>query len=519
MNSSILPPVYNAPPVYHGTEKYIYFSFSRLDTEAALPIIREFARHGCNVWYCTPFTDPNTRIAKLKTAAAFVCILSPNYTRSNLCANELAFACDSGIPVIPVCVEKADLSEGMQYYLARVHILDISQADSMEDMQARIREVVSYSAEKTGLFIADSTAAPIPGASSRPAVCPSPKKEHDIPAESIAAPKSGAPSPPDFYASPKMKDDMPDAAIPKTSRKRGLLSRLFSGRKAKEKTEKKQTDRISFSVLSPRVVRPDSRGVIDLHMYTDAQREVVDRAIRESGGMVRETSKSGFSVRRETSVTARLESDDAEIKDPLETQVWNGNSLHFDFSFYVPVSYSRSEIAFTCYIEYNGIPVTRLNFVTAVSSLPREDATPAKVVRSDYRKAFISYSRQDEQRMLARVLGIHELAPEMVFWLDKQSMDAGDLWREEIRRAIDISDILLLFWSVPASRSREVESEWRYGLKQHGLPFIAPVPLDPPEQCPPPEDLKSLNFTVRAFSRNHTTERLSFYNSQNIQLI
>ena len=254
-------------------------------------------------------------------------------------------------------------------------------------------------------------------------------------------------------------------------------------------------------------------------MYTEAQREAVDRAIRESGGLVRETSKSGFSVAQETSVTARLESEYAVIKDPMETQVWNGSSLHFDFSFYVPAGLTRTEIPFTCYIEYNGIPVTRLNFVTAVSELVKADALPAKVTRSNYRKAFISYSRQDEQRMLARVLGIHELAPEMNFWLDRQSMDAGELWREEIRQAIDISDVLLLFWSVPASKSPEVEKEWRYGLQHHGLHFIAPVPLDPPEQCPPPEPLNSLNFTVRAFSRNEITQQLTFYDSKNILLV
>ena len=104
--------------------------------------------------------------------------------------------------------------------------------------------------------------------------------------------------------------------------------------------------------------------------------------------------------------------------------------------------HSGSQIAFVCYIECNGIPITRLNFITAVSRLPDSKALPAKVTKSDYKKAFISYSRKDEQRMLERVVGIQEIAPEMKFWLDKQSLDAGDVWRDEIKRAILISDIL-----------------------------------------------------------------------------
>ena len=117
-----------------------------------------------------------------------------------------------------------------------------------------------------------------------------------------------------------------------------------------------------------------------------------------------------------------------------------------------------------------------------------------------------------------RVLSIQTLAPDMSFWLDKQSMDAGAVWRDEVRRAIRISDMLLLFWSVAASKSKEVEAEWEYAYEERGLSFITPVPLDPPDQCPPPEKLSALNFNVRAFGRNEITEQLSFYDSNSRRL-
>ena len=280
-----------------------------------------------------------------------------------------------------------------------------------------------------------------------------------------------------------------------------------------------RTDSVNFTILAPKAAAPDTYGQIDLHMYTDSQRAAVDKAIEENDGLVKEITKNGFDVCRETAVTARLESADVEIMDPEETRIWKGRNLNFDFQFLVPKDYDRNQIAFTCYMECNGIPVTRLHFITMVSKASREDMLPSKVTRSDFRKAFISYSRRDEERMLSRVLGIRDIVPEMKFWLDKQSMDAGDLWREEIRKAITISDVLLLFWSLAASQSREVEKEWRYALEQKGLSFIAPVPLDPPEDCPPPEALSALNFNVRAFSKNEFTEKLSFYNADNIELL
>lgn len=111
------------------------------------------------------------------------------------------------------------------------------------------------------------------------------------------------------------------------------------------------------------------------------------------------------------------------------------------------------------------------------------------------------------------------MPPEMAFWLDKQSLDAGDFWRDEIRKAILNSDVLLLFWSVPASRSEEVRKEWFFAYEKKGLSFIAPVPLDPPDQCPPPDELKELNFTVRAFSTNGFTRQLNIYDSRSILLV
>lgn len=469
---------------YEGSESYLYISFCAGDAKGLQPILEELVRNGCRVWYdvdryqgiqkAANADQIHALLEKINGCTAMLCIVSDLSGSDPIASNEMRHAVSRGIRVIPVMLGNPELSPASKFMLGAFHFYNTGEDVSEE----RLRELGGEIANQVGQLVGGGS-----GAETR----------------------SEAVNPPE----------------PKSRGKHGIggfLSGLFSGRRKKTEPPAKQaepkTDKVNFSILSPRAVKPDSYGVIDLHVYTEAQREVVERAIRESNGLVSETSKSGFSVKRETSITARLESDDVEIKDPLETQVWNGESLRFDFRFFVPADYSRSQVAFTCYIECNGIPVTRLNFISAVSKTADQTAIPAKVTRSDFRKAFISYCRRDEQRMLQRVLGIQELVPEMKFWLDKQSMDAGDLWREEIRKAILISDILLLFWSVAASRSSEVEKEWRYGLS-----FIAPVPLDPPAECPPPEALGSLNFSVRAFAQNEITEKLSFYNSDNIQII
>ena len=479
---------------YEGSESYLYISFCAGDAKGLQPILEELARNGCRVWYdvdryqgiqkAANADQIRALLEKINGCTAMLCIVSDLSNWDQIALNEMKHAVSRGIRVIPVMLGNPKLLPPTKFMLAKFHFYNTGEDVSEE----RLKELGGKIADEVGLMV------------------------------------GGRPNSEDIRAEMEIRRQREKALRRNTKIGiGGFLSGLFSGWGKKTEPPAKQaepkTDKVNFSILSPRAVKPDSYGVIDLHVYTEAQREVVERAIRESNGLVSETSKNGFSVKRETSISARLESDDVEIKDPLETQVWNGESLRFDFRFFVPADYSRSQVAFTCYIECNGIPVTRLNFISAVSKTADQTAIPAKVTRSDFRKAFISYCRRDEQRMLQRVLGIQELVPEMKFWLDKQSMDAGDLWREEIRKAILISDILLLFWSVAASRSSEVEKEWRYGLEQKGLSFIAPVPLDPPAECPPPEALGSLNFSVRAFAQNEITEKLSFYNSDNIQII
>ena len=81
-------------------------------------------------------------------------------------------------------------------------------------------------------------------------------------------------------------------------------------------------------------------------------------------------------------------------------------------------------------------------------------------------------------------------------------MNPGDLWRNEIRAAINNADSFLLFWSQHARSSAEVEKEWRYALeieqsdsrKAEGAGFITPVPLESPSKCPPPAELNALHF-------------------------
>ena len=448
------------------------------DEEKAAGLIQSFLEMGMRF---RVHSDPETlQSAAWETArcGAFICIVSGSFLSDSFCTGLLRIAAGKRRTIITVLDGDPEVPAELKSILASAVSYRLDSFPDSETLTQRIM-----------------------GENRRIQVCQIKDLHKDA---------SGG-----FSSWGGFPDDFSDFSI------LGILEGLKNGSIPKSAFPVSETaqDSVSFSILSPKAVKKDTYGIINLHMYTEAQREAVERAIRESSTPVNVSTKSGLSVKRKTFVTARLESGTLEIANNIDTQLWNGEALNFDFMFYVPEDYSRTQAAFVCHIEYNGIPVTRMNFLVSVVSDPEPGSIPAKVVRSDYTKAFISYSRKDEERMLARVIGIQELAPEMKFWLDKQSMAAGDFWRDEIREAIRISDVLLLFWSLPASKSAEVEKEWRYGLEQKGLSFIAPVPLDPPDQCPPPEPLQALNFTVRAFNTDRIPGKLSFYDSHNMVVL
>ena len=84
--------------------------------------------------------------------------------------------------------------------------------------------------------------------------------------------------------------------------------------------------------------------------------------------------------------------------------------------------------------------------------------------------------------------------PDLDIFFDVESLRSGDDWKKKIRREIDKRDILFLCWSKYARASEWVDYEWRYALKIKGVDSIEPVPIEPPESCPPPDELDGKHF-------------------------
>jgi hypothetical protein len=96
------------------------------------------------------------------------------------------------------------------------------------------------------------------------------------------------------------------------------------------------------------------------------------------------------------------------------------------------------------------------------------------MARQSRYKVFVSYARHDEAlvRPLAGLLGA---SPTVVF-LDVQAIKAGDLWEDEIRRAIIDAPVFILCWCCESLRSSMVAQEIELALRA-GRKRLVPVLL------------------------------------------
>ena len=250
-------------------------------------------------------------------------------------------------------------------------------------------------------------------------------------------------------------------------------------------------NQVQFSAIAPKEARKEDYSIIQLFMYEQAFRAVVDEAIAMAESPVQE-KRSGFQkVRENTRVKVVLTCPDMPIDDNVQEQVWCGGYLQFDFAICPPESLKKRQILLTASVYFDDIPATRLMLtVKALASYDEE----IELQRQDIITAFVSYASQDRRRVGALVQGMRKARPDMDIFFDVTSLRSGDDWERSLYNEILRRDILFLCWSRNAQASDWVEREWRFALENKGLDCIEPIPLEQPDVCPPPRELWSKHF-------------------------
>ena len=255
---------------------------------------------------------------------------------------------------------------------------------------------------------------------------------------------------------------------------------------------KLQLDKVFFSAIAPKSLMKGDYSIIDIYMYEEEFRHIVDRVIKDGENNVEEKKTSGvMEAERDSKITVVLSSKDIEIEDNREEQIWHGKYLNFSYAVELPDDYVKKQILFVATVYINDVIATRLKFIVKCKSHLEQKI---KIIREDVLSAFVSYASQDRNRVAMIIQGMRKARPDMDIFFDVDSLRSGDDWEKTLWREIDNRDVLYLCWSKYARDSKWVNAEWRYALENKGIECIEPVPTDSPNDCPPPKELEKMHF-------------------------
>lgn len=258
--------------------------------------------------------------------------------------------------------------------------------------------------------------------------------------------------------------------------------------------ENLNVSQVQFSAVVPQKIVKNEYSMIELVVYEEAYRHIVERVMENANDMVREVVGGCRDIADNTLITVKLSSPDIELSDCEETQKWEGKYLNFSFPFMVSGSYAKKQILFIASVYFNDLIATRLKFIVDCTSLKEQKIN---LTRDDVLSAFISYASQDRGQVATIIQGMKKARPDMDIFFDVDNLRSGDDWETALRGEIEARDVLFLCWSSFAKASEWVEKEWRYALANKGLDYIEPIPLISPKECPPPDELKSKHFNDR----------------------
>ena len=123
-------------PAYKGTEPYVFISYSHRDSPEVYVKMSWMNESGFNVWYDEgieagiQWTD--ALADSIENAALFVYFVTPRSAASENCRDEVSFAIEHGIDVIPIYLEETKLRGGLSLTLSTrqtVHKFQLSEGE------------------------------------------------------------------------------------------------------------------------------------------------------------------------------------------------------------------------------------------------------------------------------------------------------------------------------------------------------------------------------------------------------
>ena len=264
---------------------------------------------------------------------------------------------------------------------------------------------------------------------------------------------------------------------------------LFRSKKKDKKSSKK--DEVQFRAAAPSMIHPGDYFLVKVMMHLPEDHEQADRAQKTLGDRVKAASSGIFQAQRDQLFRITLRSPDVADLCATETISWNGRFASVDMDLFLPPDFDKKQLRLHGRVYSEDAVVTDLKMILEVNALYPQEVSCEKCA---LRSAFISYASADRDQVVTRIQGIQLAAPDLDLFFDVENLQRGEHWEPRLYKEIEKRDLFYLFWSKNAAASPWVAKELAHAISHKGLDAIEPVPLEPPEECPPPDALKDRHF-------------------------
>lgn len=253
--------------------------------------------------------------------------------------------------------------------------------------------------------------------------------------------------------------------------------------------------RVQFEAFAPPSIQKGQPFVLDLHLFQSRDRVRILQDMPADASSVGATAvpRLGSNCTITFHLVPRyLQTNPSawfhKYSSIHEHRDWSGQPVRVQLEVMCPKSVKYDEIHERIVITADGMFIG-----DCMLTIPFNGITRISSRFETVRSIFASYSSVDRIEVLARLQMLHKLL-EVDIFLDVDTLRSGEKWEARLIREINRRDRFFLFWSRNAAASEWVEREWRLALRQRGIDYIEPVPL---EFIKAPVELRKLHFNDR----------------------
>jgi hypothetical protein len=260
-----------------------------------------------------------------------------------------------------------------------------------------------------------------------------------------------------------------------------------------------ESQQVNMAAFSPPVVAPGDDFYVQVVLFSPEELAdaVATAAELDPGTQLARCISLRLPLRKGDQVRITLSGHDAEVDEPEQIFPWQGSLAHVAFLVRVPVRLGGRDYKPLIRIFINDTPFGIMGLkIKAAFECGQEPPIPVAEKAWPFNEVFLSYASPDRLQVLQTAQTLRAL--KINFFQDLLSLEPGQRWKQEIYKRIETCDVLFLFWSSHAKKSKWVIREAKLALEcqkksSDNRPYITPMILEP-KLVKPPKELSEIHF-------------------------